>query len=689
MLAVFALLDLPFSSNDHGFIKHDNGNVEIKAASNLFIFKKERIESGQIQNQNDVILGVIFKKGKNMDAVEEFEINEVYICRVDVTNISEKEQKLQVLTQIPEGSIPINCPYDKSYIVTLEKYASCTFLFRFYFPTPGKFNMYPPTVSREHFTICKASPLQFNVLQSKTAINKKDFIDVMKYGSQNDILDFIKKEKPHPDVSKFNFTYDSIYFMLKKQEFYSPLVQILRENRFFNEIIWEHSFLHMDEKAISELLDSSSYFRSYLPFYCNTQILKTTKAPTISDFFPLLNPRAHAFSEFKSTLKNRSFRQKYLEFLEYLMWKPNLSEQDFLTLAFYLLLSDNIPLAKHFLTKTKLNPSVEASPSSQEPVEQAEETKEITETSPSFIPRLQFDYLFSYTTIFSEALNLQEQAQLTKALQSLQEADAQNENAIQKAQAELEAAESESGISVSALRLIVDKYKDYPVLGWRILFEEIGEVLDLIEGIERTQEQKPVRKPRAGRRKNVNVNQPVLSMNVENDKKVIVDCRNVKSVEVLYYYIDLEIMFSNNPFMFQQEQYNSFVKPDFVQQKDVLENESSTLEFELPQEVKGKNVVVEAKAQEIRCFHRIYSSNMVIQISQNYGEIKVMDSEKNSLIHVYVKVFAQTYDYQISFYKDGYTDIRGIFDYLHSSLDNVEKFAIFIMSQSHGIISIF
>ena len=41
----------------------------------------------------------------------------------------------------------------------------------------------------------------------------------------------------------------------------------------------------------------------------------------------------------------------------------------------------------------------------------------------------------------------------------------------------------------------------------------------------------------------------------------------------------------------------------------------------------------------------------------------------------------------MSFYKDGYTDLRGRFDYatLNSSdVSNIEKFALFIMSDEHG-----
>jgi hypothetical protein len=53
-----------------------------------------------------------------------------------------------------------------------------------------------------------------------------------------------------------------------------------------------------------------------------------------------------------------------------------------------------------------------------------------------------------------------------------------------------------------------------------------------------------------------------------------------------------------------------------------------------------------------------------------------------------VKTFAKEKNGNVSFYKDGYTDLRGRFDYASlstSSIDTIEKFAIFIMSDDLGM----
>ena len=54
---------------------------------------------------------------------------------------------------------------------------------------------------------------------------------------------------------------------------------------------------------------------------------------------------------------------------------------------------------------------------------------------------------------------------------------------------------------------------------------------------------------------------------------------------------------------------------------------------------------------------------------------------------MYVKVYARMADGSVRFYKDGYTDLRGRFDYGSLStneLDAVTKFAILVLSEEHG-----
>ena len=55
----------------------------------------------------------------------------------------------------------------------------------------------------------------------------------------------------------------------------------------------------------------------------------------------------------------------------------------------------------------------------------------------------------------------------------------------------------------------------------------------------------------------------------------------------------------------------------------------------------------------------------------------------------YVKVYARGTDGRVKFYKDGYTDLRGRFDYTSlntNEIDRVSRLAILILSPVHGAV---
>lgn len=78
---------------------------------------------------------------------------------------------------------------------------------------------------------------------------------------------------------------------------------------------------------------------------------------------------------------------------------------------------------------------------------------------------------------------------------------------------------------------------------------------------------------------------------------------------------------------------------------------------------------------------------MRIYILENIGEIKVKYNKK-PLSKVYVKCFARkTSSSTPVFYKDGYTDIRGTFDYASLLIEkqtDYHEFALMIYSEEHG-----
>ena len=79
-----------------------------------------------------------------------------------------------------------------------------------------------------------------------------------------------------------------------------------------------------------------------------------------------------------------------------------------------------------------------------------------------------------------------------------------------------------------------------------------------------------------------------------------------------------------------------------------------------------------------------------MQVIDSYGQLKVTAAEGGApLPAVYVKVFARTSTGEVRFHKDGYTDLRGRFDYVSLSTTDaepVERFALLVLSEEDGAV---
>lgn len=77
-------------------------------------------------------------------------------------------------------------------------------------------------------------------------------------------------------------------------------------------------------------------------------------------------------------------------------------------------------------------------------------------------------------------------------------------------------------------------------------------------------------------------------------------------------------------------------------------------------------MVIEINGENKQIFKTYYSTQIKVQMNEAYGELKVTDQEGKVLPKVYVKVFYQKKGDSTTnaqFFKDGYTDIRGKFEY--------------------------
>lgn len=101
--------------------------------------------------------------------------------------------------------------------------------------------------------------------------------------------------------------------------------------------------------------------------------------------------------------------------------------------------------------------------------------------------------------------------------------------------------------NVVAAREVAEKYKNYPVLSWRKMFSDLAELISEFDGDEISNAEK---KDENSLTKNQteSMTEPELSAEIEN-KKIILNYKNLSECFVNYYMIDVEVLFSENPFL--------------------------------------------------------------------------------------------------------------------------------------------
>ena len=100
----------------------------------------------------------------------------------------------------------------------------------------------------------------------------------------------------------------------------------------------------------------------------------------------------------------------------------------------------------------------------------------------------------------------------------------------------------------------------------------------------------------------------------------------------------------------------------------------------------GRTTVIPGKTRVAPYF----ASEMDVKLTENYGQLRVTDAAGGkALSKVYVKVYAKLADGSVKFHKDGYTDVRGRFDYASVNTPDrraVERFAVLVLSDDRGAV---
>jgi transcription termination factor NusB len=620
MMFALAVLDLPFTEPKPE-TKFEGVRLTLTPKNPSILFHEEVKPAGNVTDKVQILVSQNFyratdryreENGERFDKFikDEFLTQTVYGCQLVITNPTSSKQKLNVLTQIPVGSIAVaNGKATRSIQLDLEPYRTQTIDYQFYFPKAGKYQHFPVHVSKGEAPVALVAPFIFDVVNKPTKFDKESWDYVAIQGTDEEVFNFLARE----NINALNL--DMIAFRLRNADFFTNLTKLLHDRHVYHPTVWSFGLYH----------NAVPVAREYLQFA--DAIINETAGPIVSpllelnpvirhqyehlEYRPLINARIHSLGKQREIVNDR-FHAQYHHFMKMLSYHPVLSDDDLIAITYYLLLQDRIEEANQ--TFARVNPAKLSS-------------------------TLQLDYCKAYLDLFND--------------------------------------------EPKSARAIAMQYANHPVDRWKNRFAAIINYLDEAEG-------KGVKvadaDDQAQRQAELAAKEASFEFTVEN-KSINLNWQNLDTVRVNYYLMDVELLFSRNPFVQQSGSQFASIRPNRTQDL-VLPKGQTKLAVALPADLAKRNVLVEVTAAGKTRSIPYYANAMNLQLTENYGQLKVTEIGSNKpLPKVYVKTYVRLANGEVKFHKDGYTDHRGRFDYTSVSTPEQnapQRFSILILSDELG-----
>ncbi len=234
---------------------------------------------------------------------------------------------------------------------------------------------------------------------------------------------------------------------------------------------------------------------------------------------------------------------------------------------------------------------------------------------------------------------------------------------------------------VQKARSLAERHRDHDVPHWQQRFRDVLAQLDEASGKGTPSSDAPASDPAALA--------PALELAIA-DRTVQLAWKNLTRCEVRYYELDVEFAFSAQPFASDSGTSAAYVQPNLSETKDLPEGQAQ-LAFALPERFLQKNVLVEVRAGGLVRSRQYFANALSVRFLESYGQVAVTTAGEQAtpLPKTYVKVFAKLGNGQVRFHKDGYTDLRGRFDYASLSDDpnlGATRYAVLVLDEQRGAV---
>lgn len=638
-LVSLAVLDLPFEATD---VKLDveAGQWTIQSPTPCVVFVESISESKEEAQVANVLVGqdlylVTPGQAANAGIVDpqapltgQALVRGVgYRANVVVTNPNSVAKSFSILLQVPQGAIPLEGgKFVDSREIRLEPYTTQQLQYSFYFPSEGEFDHYGAQASIEGIHAASAPSTKLKVLNAPEAQATNTWAYISLWGTNQQVLDFLAKS----NVQLLDL--NQIAFRMHDKAFFTKCTTELDSQGVFHDTLWSYAILHKEPKRIAEYLSHRQDLIARMGPILKSAIVDIDSWNRYDyehlDYRPLVNARSHQLGAERTILNDR-MKTQYQRLISRIAYQSKPSNEDRLALTYYFIVQGRIDEALASFDAVQVE---------------------------SLNERLQYDYFDAYLDFYRGRYD--------------------------------RAGE------------IAEKYREYGVTRWRDLFSQVRlQVQQRKAMIDGTQPpvsdtaasdltdpiQRILIDARQAMQGNLAADTPAIDL-VLRDGKLVLNHQKVKSINIRYYIMDIELLFSRNPFVQQEGGALMAIQPN---RSEVLElgKEIGKREIAIPADLANRNLLVEVTSGALTQSQVLYANSMEVTLVDSYGRLQVRTTEGQPVEKVYVKVYARHQGGQVQFFKDGYTDLRGQFDYASLStndLNTVERFAILILHPEKG-----
>jgi hypothetical protein len=591
-------------------------------------------------DESSVLIGQLFQRvgdDQTADARrrqgDQFATGQAYQGQVVVSNPTATEKTVELFWQIPAGSLPLGgSQMTDSKTVKLAPFAVSSIAYAFYFPSPGQFVHYPATVSSGDTLLARGNEKSFDV-SDEWADDKVTWQSIARDGSAAEIKAFLA------EANLRELDWSQVLHRMKDRDVYDSVLEVMKQARLPELAILAYGFHYNDPEVMRSFfsLEDELIIRTGPSLESTLLTIDSIQRGFYEhlEYAPLVRARIHRLGETDEIL-NATFLSQYQSFVRRLGFQRQIDPEDKLPLTYYLLLQNRIAEAIEVFG---------------------------TVNRDSMPTDLQFDYLAGYLALHQ--------------------------------------GDYESALAIAR------RHQDHPVPRWKNRFSEMGlhvrqrfELMDSPTSASPGGEaSKAIDDPgvsmksadlaiadRDQANSKASATVPEVIVKVEDDA-IRVDYRNTDQIEINLYGVDLELLFSKAPFARSDLQRIAMVRPTRSETLS-MQSKTGTTRFLIPGELRSRTLLVEANVGASRNTTLYYGGELTTYVSEGFGQLQTTDAKTHRPVAgVYVKVYARYADGSVRFYKDGYTDGRGRFDYTSVSAadaQGAQRYAILVLSDEKG-----